>query len=198
VSNRFKRTVLAVLLLALGIVWQTIARTPPIELGPVTIIKLDRSGKLDPEFVRQRMDFIKKNMEYVKALPPPYSDYPNAFTIARSEADYPRIKEAIDRETAINDAISDAGLGAVPGLTTAELTRPSLWLIALAAAVAFRAFAFVIGGAFLAGLLRGAGMEMGTLTGITAEHYLASILAALIVAALAWFLLQRFWRAPPA
>lgn len=195
-TDTTKRYGLALLLLVIGIVWQAVGQKPPVELGPIALLKVDSKGKLDTEFIKNRLAFETKKMAYIRSLPSPYRDFPNAFVLAQSEADYPKIKEAIDRELAASKEIEDAGLGAVPGLVGDALTSPAVWLMAIAAALAFANIAFVLGAGFLVGLIRAAGMELNTLTGVTAEHYLASIVAALIVAAAVWWALQRFWPRP--
>lgn len=196
-STGFKRAIIAIGLLLLGFAWQALGRTPPLELGPIPVFKLTKDGQLDQKFMAERIAFAKQKMAYIEALQPPYSNYPYAFVAAREEGDYPKIKAAIDDELAAHKAIEEAGISAVPGLTGAALVRPPIWLVALAAAVAFQSLAFVMGAAFVGGLLIGMAGSLNTLTGLPAESYLASILATLIIAAAAWWVLQRFWRTPP-
>lgn len=197
-SDSFKRAVIAVTLLIFGVALQAMTRSPPVALGSATLVQLTEDGKIDKAFLDAQLAFVQERARYIEALSAPYDDYRGAFLLARSTADFPKIKAAIDGEIAANEAIEERGLGAVPGLTGEALTRPSLWLIALAAAVAFQSFAFAMGGAFLGGLLHAMAAELNTLTGLPAEYYLASILAALLVAAAGWWALQRLWRAPPA
>jgi hypothetical protein len=162
-----------ILLLCAGAVLRAILAVP------------ETSQAMTPDQVRRALEY-QRTERPILALEPRYRPYAFAFLFSASAAEMEAVKRTIDSELAEHETVKERGLAGVPEYAIESLAAPDIVLMALGAALLFRAFAFVLAFGFGIGGFHQMMMQSGKLTGAPSEFYLADILAALAWCAAFW------------
>src|SRR5262249_21049735 len=161
-----------------------------LSLGALIRIALafpEPAQPMTPEALRRALEF-QRDVQPILALEPRYRPYAFAFILAGSAEQGEAIKRAIDAELAAAEEVRRHGLEGVPDYTAEALASPDVAMMALGGALVLRSLAFVLAIGFAIGGYHQLLLQSGKLTGAPSEFYLASILAALLWAALFWAL----------